>query len=851
MRVFARYSFYGVVKSRRYRLLFLGVMLSVLLPVLFLTVTESLLTTTREKRLDIYGEFSDLYYTSLSGAETERLLETGAYPAGLPWQGNRENTGGLYRLGEVGYGEEAALSGGRLQLEEGAFPGRGQAAVTRYEAERQGLSLGDPVSTAAGVFSVSGILRDYGSLWCSNSSQSAEQRENPQILLCREDFAAWAGSQPEGEVDVKYMALGAEVAPGQYQENYQLVQNEPILHSSFQVPQVILWLTYLCAGILLLQLMRMGLPGIGEKMRVYRLVGVPARQIPGLFYLDLFWLYLLALPVGAAGGVALAYLFCAAGSRLGKTELLFSLNPSYLLGAVGISLLLTFLAGLGPALSLSRVNPLEPDGGSLRRRRLFPVLTGLFLAGVFLLYGSARCYLRFYQDQNVSLPVFGKLASDYDYELMASRVSSDTSYVDENGHSLSLSVMEEGDVMFLYNAAFNGASDEELEELAASAGVRRVSAYKENTELYMQADRSDPYQTARLSFSGGALPPEVSEWFGMEGDWMDTSLAGYSDEELLSFQSYVTEGEIDLEKLRSGEEVILVAPDLAMEELTFSDGLTGQQIAFLEPGDYTGEPGQYRAEGWQVGDTVTLTELASEDPELAGFADMEIIRQELERKDYTVRIGAIVRSRVGWFENSWRPDPTFRFLTSNQAFDALGMERTYDRVRVYGEAGADPVQLEETLLRFASAHPDMSFDNRYSRMVEYRQYFWMLSILAGTLSVLAVFMGLVMLGSQLLLQVTENRKWYGLYQVAGVTRRRLLFRTAVPVEAACALAWLASLFLGSRLAEHFWALGDSYLAQAHGAVLLPAALALAGLAMVPAGNYLCRQSIGALLKADE
>ena len=203
MKVFVRYSFYGVVKSRRYRLLFLGVMLSVLLPVLFLTVTESLLTTTREKRLDIYGEFSDLYYTSLSGAETEELLETGAYPAGLPWQGNRENTGGLYRLGEVGYGEEAALSGGRLQLEEGAFPGRGQAAVTRYEAERQGLSLGDPVSTAAGVFSVSGILRDYGSLWCSNSSQSAEQRENPQILLCREDFAAWAGSQPEGEVDVK------------------------------------------------------------------------------------------------------------------------------------------------------------------------------------------------------------------------------------------------------------------------------------------------------------------------------------------------------------------------------------------------------------------------------------------------------------------------------------------------------------------------------------------------------------------------------------------------------------------------------------------------------------------------
>ncbi len=252
------------------------------LPVLFLTVTESLFATTREKRLDIYGAFSDLYYTTHSGEETADLLESGAYPSGLPWQGNRENTGGLYRLGEVGYREAAALSGGRLQLEEGVFPGPGQAAVTRYEAEQRGLSLGGQVSTSAGTFTVSGVLRDYGSLWCSNSSQTAEQRENPQILLCREVFAAWAGSQPEAEVTVKYMALGAAVAPGQYQEDYNLVQNEAILHSSFQVLQVILWLTYLCAGILLLQLMRMGLPGMGEKMRVYRLVGVPARQIPAL-----------------------------------------------------------------------------------------------------------------------------------------------------------------------------------------------------------------------------------------------------------------------------------------------------------------------------------------------------------------------------------------------------------------------------------------------------------------------------------------------------------------------------------------------------------------------------------------
>ncbi len=48
---------------------------------------------------------------------------------------------------------------------------------------------------------------------------------------------------------------------------------------------------------------------------------------------------------------------------------------------------------------------------------------------------------------------------------------------------------------------------------------------------------------------------------------------------------YYGKGEINLEKLRSGEDIILVAPDLSLEEMTFSDGLTGQQILFLGPGD--------------------------------------------------------------------------------------------------------------------------------------------------------------------------------------------------------------------------------------------------------------------------
>lgn len=851
MKGFWRYSFYGVVKSRRYRLLFWGLVLAVLLPVLFLTVTDSLLLTTREKRLDLYGAFSDLYYTSLSGAETAERLEKGTYPASLPWQGTADDTGGIYRLGEVGFAEEQAQTGGRMRLAEGNFPETGQAVLTRYEADRRELSLGDVVETEAGNFTVSGILRDYGTLWCSNSSQTLEQRENPQILLCRADFAAWAESRGSETVWVKYLAMGAEIVPGQYQKDYNLVQNEAILHSSFQVPQILLWLTYLCAGFLLLQLMLAGLPGIREKMRVYRLLGVPARQAPWLFFLDLAWLYLFALPVGAVGGVALAAVLCRVGSGLGEVELFFSLNLSYLVTAVGVSLLLTLAAGLGPALALIRVSPLEQDTGGGRRRRLFPALTGIFLAGVFLLYGCSLCYLQFYKNQNLSFPVFGKMESDYDYELLAARVSSDTSYLDEQGNSLSLSVMEEGDVMFLYNAAFTGATGEDLAALAETPGILQVSGYKENTELYLAADLEDPYEAARQGFSGGALSPEVMSCFEMEGDFMDTSLAGYSDEELLFFQPYVAEGEINLEKLRSGEEVILVAPDLALEELTFSDGLTGQQILFLEPGGYTGAPGQYRSEHWQAGDTVTLIELASDNPELAGFADREIIRKELVRKDYTVRIGAVIRSRVGWFENSWRPDTTYRFFTSNQAFDALGMKRTYDRVRVYGEPGADPVQLEETMLRFASAHPDMSFDNRYSRMEEYRQYFWMLSMLAAALSAMAVTMGLVMLGSQLLLRVTEDRKWYGLYQIAGVSRRRLMLRTAAPVEAAGLLAWLLSLLLGGWLAESIWALGDGYFGITHGLAVVPAAMLLIGLALLPALRVLGSQSIGTLLKADE
>ncbi len=885
------YSLQGVIKSGAYRAFLWGVILSIALPVLFLTATDSMLYTAAERRKDIYGEFTDLYYgmeegrpeegdgglydrelVSVLGTETEKVIRAGnlygadlalleengdlepvlrkRQEASVDFLGNKRTSGLL----AAGYLDETAARLGRIRLKEGSWPEKDQAAVTESLRKELGSpDVGEAVSWRGKTYEISGILADYGMLWVSNMSQSDSDRLVPELLLSEEDF--WAEA---AELQVSHQTLleASGVFSGEiYSGNFRLVQNLPVKNQRFSVPPVILALVYICAGLLMAQLLLLNLPKLEKRMRLCRLLGVEAGKVPGLFYLDLSWIFLMAVPAGlflGIGGAAFLGWICG---RMAEMEVLFRIRPMRLLGAVLLSGGLMALGGIRPAVRLYKLPVLEKQkNGFMKKKRMFSTaLLGLLLFSVFFLHGAADCYLKSDERLNLSVPVYGKLPTDYDYEFLASTISSDTNYQDEDGNYIGMSVMEPDDIFTVYNEPYLGMEEEDLEYLRTAEGVRKVTAYKECTQLKLPLDREDPYQRAIednfMSSGLSGYDEKVREIFGLEETYVDARLQGYSEEELLGLSSYVEEGEIHLDKIRSGEEVILMVPDLEVGFRPVEGGGQIMSIRFLEMGAYSGEEGQYRDTYYRPGDTVTLTRLYSEDSGLRGFVKEDTVREEVRRQDITVTIGAVIHCRAGWFEKSNSPLPYFNFLCLNETFDALDLSSTYTRVRVSGREGEEDA-LRQAVYRLSADLPEMELEDRQGFMEEYRQYHMLLEILSVLLAALSAVMGAGVLFGQLFARMQEERKQTGLYQVAGYTRRRLYWRLIRPAAVLLPAVWALAMGAVVLLARWYYFL-EGYWGVSKWLQTLAAALLLAGgIFLVLAGRFF-KESISSLIREED
>lgn len=895
-----RYSFQSVMKSGAYRILLLGVILSVALPVLFLTLTDSMLYTAREKKKDLYGAFTDLYYGSadasgigqpdgeleklLDSAEKEKITEQGSLYAldaafwaeqgqavepslEAVWEQRVGKSAGFLGIQKTegllaaGYADETARELGRIRLKEGAWPGEGQAAVTEGLRKELGdVSIGGRVSAGGREYEISGILYDYGTLYVSNTNQSELDRVIPEFLLSETDFRAMAEGSGSAAVSRRTMLrLSGVFSPDVYQADYRLVQNTPIRQDRFSVPPFMLVLVYLCQALLLAQLVMLGLPRMEKRMRIFRLLGAEAGKIPVFLYLDLGWILIFAIPAGLIAGIGGAYLVCLAGKGVTGAAFLFRVRGGETAGAVLLTAALFALSGIWPAIRLSRTGILEHQAAPFRRKRriLSGALLCLLMFGIFCLYGASRCYLRADERQNLSVPVYGKLETDYDYEFLASVVSEDTSYVDEDGTYVGLSVMEQDDIFTVYNEPYLGMGEEDLKALSDIEGVRKVSAYKTCTQVRMPYNRDSEYQSALSSLGvvkAGEYQETVAEIFGLEGAYVDAKLQGYPEEELESLASYVEEGRIDLEKIRSGEEVVLVVPDVQVEteEYDMGDGVMGTAttIHYLEKGAYSGAEGQYSDRAIHAGDEITLTRLYSENQGLRGFVKEHTVREEVRRQDLTVRVGAVIRCRAGWFEHSNTPDPYYSFLCLNETFDALGLSSTYTRVRVYSGAGADEAAVKQAVYRIKNQFPEMDLDDRYSFMEEYRQYHLLLTVLGALLSGLCAVIGAGMLTGRMLMRIREDRKRTGLYEIAGYTRKRLFGILIRPLIWQLLLMWAAAMAAVRALArryyflEDFWGMRESMLS------LLAAAVLLALVILICAGEFF-RESVSSLIREEE
>ncbi len=340
-------------------------------------------------------------------------------------------------------------------------------------------------------------------------------------------------------------------------------------------------------------------------------------------------------------------------------------------------------------------------------------------------------------------------------------------------------------------------------------GVKSFNGYKMTDKMLIlkDADRFDTYldiSDARLDgrysikkLKGGENfvkgHDELLKLVGYEENTViQTEILGLTDGDLMLMDEYITEGNIDVDKIKSGEEVILIVPSYIYEEWG-----TGKKKTYgLKFAHYTDE-NAVNDTLFHVGDEITLSEYRVLVNMNAGISESEV-PELIERNDFNVRIGAMIRSYAAWFDKMPETDfmiPTYRIITSNDAFNIFNIDATYTRVRIYAEENADTDSLRMALNNITDKYPLMKVRDITSQLVNYHELNSLVSMTCNLLKYLVMIFGCINVMLLMLSKTRSNISNYRIYWINGLCLHeiilifvlQMIFMIVVSLTALCLL----------------------------------------------------------------
>ena len=331
-----------------------------------------------------------------------------------------------------------------------------------------------------------------------------------------------------------------------------------------------------------------------------------------------------------------------------------------------------------------------------------------------------------------------------------------------------------------------GVKDAFINKLLSDKMVSSVKVYRENNKYAVLLDNNQidnyidasdffidrKYNTSNiLSYSFMDTNSRVHlDKFGYDKSTLlvASEILGYPDDVLKTLERSVVEGKIDIQKIKSGEEVILRVPAFKIE--AFSDGSTAMERT--EPSDERA----YNCNVLKVGDEVTLTALVTN--EMINGAVPESYLDKYRRVDTTVKIGAIIRNTDGILCSNGTTGRTFSFLTVNEAFEKLGINADYSIVSIYGSSEYSDSQLIEHFSEYTKditqSGGNMVFENWISDMKTNKSYNLMIDVFIITLITVLIIAMFIILTSQFYNLTQFSVKNYTLLRLNGLPLRDII-----------------------------------------------------------------------------
>ena len=389
----------------------------------------------------------------------------------------------------------------------------------------------------------------------------------------------------------------------------------------------------------------------------------------------------------------------------------------------------------------------------------------LRMAASIVLLAATAVFLAYSLDYNLQVQkasqhveVDGKMPFDYDFELHTSLQ-----------YPMDMEPEDIGVVDFYERA---GATGQDLAELASWEGVSEVRGYQGcscflsyDGILNRYIDLEDGIEDGEY-YMEDQLSQPMAEILGLEQERLLASgITGYPEEDVETFRPYVTEGGIDMEKLDAGEEVVLVIPAFQYEMSWYGDVpvYTKTPVPWDSPEACNGET-------FQVGDEISFVRLAPLQNYI-GTVQADTVQDYVQPVWHCAKVGAIIRTKVGWFENSTIRTSGHYLITTNTGMEALGVDVTYDRVRVYGDSSSPG--LSERMLAFQEHLPNMALEDARMELLSYRTLQAATALFCRVMNVLVFLISLLCVLEQLAAKTSRNAMRYSILRVHGLSMGRL------------------------------------------------------------------------------
>lgn len=581
-----------------------------------------------------------------------------------------------------------------------------------------------------------------------------------------------------------------EAIPGQYVLfNYQrpLAGTVGISNAQLWIGIVALALL-LASGMGIVNAFAANLAERSVQIGMMRAVGATRRQIRRIFGREALLLALLCAPAA----IALSCLAVALLLRLLDLGALYA-PPALLFAALAFSVLCVMLAAAIPLRRAGRVSPMQAirDTQFLRAAHRARVKSQKRFRVESL---AARRALVLHRGQSAGVPILlalcllalcgayllvgGNLAvmqieQEYDYELTVDSFDS-WEYYDAAALRPRFTESDRADILSLpYVARVDGA-----QRVYCNLVLDEVTGYlRPDPALHTYLD--EPTGSAWSSERREAYLTLKNE-LGIEGDLFGVEVNALPEERILACAGDVLHGEIDIEALNAGREVIVVAPDCVYERTQPVRG--GLWISYATEPFAEREPeAQYRKfanDTFQVGQELPLCQLFAREYKLGYNWDWNIRAGALARRDASPVIGATVdwatANDMGLLYGYENGD----VITTHAGLRALGLY-----TNGYSEFGValaqtppaeTEAQIDEALREIASRVEGARYDSQFASLRAQREIIRNLLLAAGTVLLLFTAIALSMMDNAISGRIRADRRTIGTLRAVGAPLSAIL-----------------------------------------------------------------------------